>query len=131
MVGLEISAINRIAPLFLFGFTVGMLLEQKLWYTISRPPSFVASGVLLPASFISGLYKWVFPKIGGKPPQIMNFNRIFHEIFTIHFGGFSPYFWKHPNHHRTPTFNKPRISISWHKNYGKEKPCSSCLSSHR
>ena len=29
------------------------------------------------------------------PPQIMNFNRVFHEINHT-FWGFYPYFWKHP-----------------------------------
>ena len=33
----------------------------------------------------------VFPKkIGGGPPEIMNFNRVFHEKKTIHFGCFPP-----------------------------------------
>ena len=35
---------------------------------------------------------WVFPKIMGKPPKsslLIGFS----IIFTIHFGGFSPYFW--------------------------------------
>ncbi len=36
-----------------------------------------------------------FPKIGGKLPQIMNFNRIFH-YFHHPFWGVSSYFWKHP-----------------------------------
>ena len=46
---------------------------------------------------VTGRGKWVFPTNSGKPPQIIHFNRVWnHEIFTIHFGGFSPYFWKHP-----------------------------------
>ena len=31
----------------------------------------------------------------GFSPQIINFNRVFHEI-NHPFWGFSPYFWKHP-----------------------------------
>ena len=38
---------------------------------------------------------WVFPKIVGFPPKSSILIR-FSIIFTIHFGGFSPYFWKHP-----------------------------------
>ena len=37
---------------------------------------------------------WVFPKIGY--PQIIHEKIGFSIIFTIHFGGSSPYFWKHP-----------------------------------
>ncbi len=41
--------------------------------------------------------RWVFPKIGGKPPQIIHLFIGCSIIFTIHFGGFYPYFWKHPD----------------------------------
>ena len=46
-----------------------------------------------------GAVIWVFPKIGGKPPKIINFNRVFHyfhrPFWGDFFGGFSPDFWKH------------------------------------
>ncbi len=38
---------------------------------------------------------WVFPKI-GLPPKLSILIIGFSIIFTIHFGWFSPYFWKHP-----------------------------------
>ena len=37
----------------------------------------------------------VEPKIYGKTPQIIHFNRVFH-YFHHPFWGFSPNFWKHP-----------------------------------
>ena len=40
---------------------------------------------------------WVFPKIMGVPPK-SSIPIGFSIIFTIHFGGGSPYFWKHPYH---------------------------------
>ena len=38
----------------------------------------------------------VNPKIMGKFPNHPFVHRVFHEIYTIHFGGKHPYFWKHP-----------------------------------
>ena len=37
---------------------------------------------------------WVFPKIGVFTPQIIHFNRVFHDKQSIL--GADPYFWKHP-----------------------------------
>ncbi len=39
---------------------------------------------------------WVFPKIMGKPPNHPFVHRVFHEIFTIHFGVFPTYFGSTP-----------------------------------
>ena len=49
-------------------------------------------------------------KSKGKTPQIMNFNRVFHEIHHP-FWGFSPYFWKHPHQNIKNPFklNSPNI----------------------
>ena len=55
--------------------------------------------------------KWVFPKIVGFPPKssiLIGFS----IIFTIHFGGKSPYFWKHPNEISGVT--KLTDRLTWH-----------------
>ena len=47
--------------------------------------------------------KWMFPKIGVFPPKssiLIGFS----ILFTIHFGGKSPYFWKHPNQNKSCVF---------------------------
>ncbi len=36
---------------------------------------------------------WMFPKIGVFPPQIINFNRVFHYFLHPFWGVKSPYFW--------------------------------------
>ena len=41
------------------------------------------------------IFTWVFPKIGVPPKSSILIG--FSIIFTIHFGGFPPYFWKHPH----------------------------------
>lgn len=38
-----------------------------------------------------------FRKYWGFPPRIIPFYLGFSIIFTSHFGGFTPYFWKHPD----------------------------------
>ena len=112
-------------PLFLFGEGWDAALashffhEEKLCSLKTVPAKlggFGASATRAP--FSSELYKWMFPKIGVGPQNgwfTMENPMNKWMIWGYH------YFWKHPNHHRTPTFNKPRISISWHKNSGKEK----------
>jgi len=45
----------------------------------------------------------MFPKMVGFPPKssiLMGFS----ILFTIHFGGKSPYFWKHPNQNKGGVF---------------------------
>ena len=51
----------------------------------------------------------MFPKIVGFPPN-HPFLIGFSIIFTIHFGVFSPYFWKHP-YPTTKFFQYPFLSV--------------------
>ena len=48
---------------------------------------------ILSQIFKSLEFIWMFPKIGGVPPQIIHFSRVFHYKPSI--SGY-PYFWKHP-----------------------------------
>ena len=66
--------------------------ESKL---MSRMPSSPGSGAFFWWSEEVWKHMGVEPKIGGKPPKswiLIGFS----IIFTIHFGGFPPIFWKHP-----------------------------------
>ena len=51
--------------------------------------------------------KWMFPKIGGKTPQIIHFNRVFHYNKPSILGVFPVFLVQHPNEGR---FNMKVVS---------------------
>ena len=77
------------------GMWQGLALFWKMMYHLQKSSDFCISSRGC-HFFENHISTWVFPKIGVGPPNHPFVHRVFHEIFTIHFGGKIPLFWEHP-----------------------------------
>ena len=77
-------------PQFFFSLVKAPLIWPAFWTW--NPFPYTASIMhLQKASFFEPpKLMWVLNQKYGENPQIIHFNRVFHEIFTIHFGVFPP-----------------------------------------